>query len=266
MENKNLKSLSGGKIVPKTSDEFQTLVEAEVHHNLALLDDEFSARRESMLRSAETKIAEYELMAAIIEANTAEQNGQVNPALLMKIETQGAGLNYDNVAASYQLLFWQKQYGEQMLAPVLAEIIGYFVKQFQVKESLTHEQAYLLATKLIAFHPHLRIKELIFVLNNALNGLYGPTYQRIGIDTILSWLSKFFEDSSLHLETKMANGKPDESRGEMPWQVLERRTKQYQDEIKRKAETNTKVFAAEKRKREIEDELARLQITKKTAA
>lgn len=266
MQTKNQPSPYGANTKRKTLGEFSALVRAEVKHAQQLLAAEFAEKQELLINSAERKIAEYEFIGRIIEANSNEYAGAVNPQLLMQIEIRCAGLNYDNVCASYQLSYWQRQYGEHIIMPVLCDVISYFLRQFQVKENLSDNQVMLMATKLLALHPQLRLMELIFVLTNALNGVYGPTYQRIGIDTILVWLQQFFKDASQHLETKMSSKQPDENRGEMPWHLIEQRAKQYQEEINRKAEANSKAFAAEKRKREIEEELNRINHTQNSHA
>jgi hypothetical protein len=125
-------------------------------------------------------------------------------------------------------------------------------------------QVLQLAIKLLSQQPKLRIMELVFVLNGALAGEFGAKegsshFQRIGIDTILGWLTRFYEQSSLHLEQRVTSLKQDESRGDAPWEVVERQMKAYQREQREKKDITEKVWGIEKRAKQIEEYKANLE-------
>ncbi len=244
---------SGGDKKIKTLTEFKSLCEAEfkVRHNA--LVDEYRERNRALAQTRDRKVDEYNFIMQIINLNTLTQTGGINAGALMQVEQQIAALDYENLAASYSLQFWREQYGEQMIVQVLCDVMNYFLQQFQVKEMLNDVQIIQLASKLLSSQPKLRIRELVFVLNNAVQGKYGPTYQRIGIDTILQWLNRFYEDSAAHLENLRLNTKPEQARGAEPWHEIEKRLQRYETEQREKKRITEKVYGFEKRKNEIEE-------------
>lgn len=220
--------------------------------------EEYKDRKQHLQLVCDRKIEEYKFINTIVQVNTAIGNNQPNTAIVMQLEMELAKLDYDNIAASFPLDYWRVEYGENMIIPIISDLMLYFLRQFQVKEIITSVQVVQLAVKLLSQQPKLRIMELVFVLNGALQGEFGAKegtshFQRIGIDTILGWLTKFYEQSAIHLESKRINSKPEESRGSVPWEVLERQMKQYESEQRRKKEITEKVWGIEKRVREVQE-------------
>lgn len=214
---------------------------------------EYREREQQLQLRKKRLVEEFTLMNEIININTLGAEGKTNPAAIMRVERLLAELDLDNVAASYTLDYWRTQWGENMIIPIVCEVMDYFLKQFEVKEKLTDTQLLQLAIKLIAAQPLLRVRELIFVLREALAGSYGPTYERVGINRILEWLNKFYQQSCEHLEQRMANQNKDEARGDTPWEVLERRMKAYHDEQMKKREICKKVWGSEDQKARVEN-------------
>ncbi len=216
--------------------------------------EEYKERKQHLQNLCDRKIAEYEFIESIVTVNTLLENSHPVAAPVIALEVQLSKLDYENIAASFPLDFWRVQYGDNMIIPIIADIMHYFLRQFQVKELMTDVQIIQLAVKLMAQQPKLRIMELVFVFNQALQGAYGPTYQRIGIDTILGWLSKFYEESAAHLEATRINSKPDDSRGDQPWVVVEKKLKAYEQEQRAKKEITDKIWGIEKRLQHVKEE------------
>lgn len=225
---------------------------------------EFTTRKELLLQRRDRQVEEYNFLHSIMNLNTqiqkneADPRSDVNPSAIIAVEKELAGLNFETVGASFTLEYWRIQFGENMIVPVLCDVLHYFLRQFQVKEMLTGVQIMQLVIKLLAAQPKLRVMELVFVLNGALAGEFGDKdgtshFQRIGIDTLLGWLSRFYEQSASHLECKVVNSKPTESRGEAPWLEVEKRMKQYETEQREKKQIAEKIWGIEKGKREAED-------------
>lgn len=225
---------------------------------------EYRERKEYLQRSCDRKIEEYKFIHSIIHLNTQMQRNSVNPDALMAVEKELAGMTYESIGGSFTLDFWRIEYGESMIVPVLCDVMSYFLRQFQVKEMLTDVQIMQLVIKLLAAQPKLRVMELVFVLKEALAGKYGPTYQRIGIDTLLGWLNMFYEESAAHLEAKMINSKPTESRGESPWLAIEKQMKKYEAEQREKKAVIEKIWGIEKQKQKAEEYKKQILETKET--
>lgn len=241
-----------GETKIRTLESFTELCESELkvkHENMIL---EYKERKASLVAIKDTKVAEYTFINRIIQANTAMNNGQVSPDLLMKIEGEISALTYEDSIRSMSIAYWQKELGNAFVLPIVCDLLNYFLRQFTVKEMLDGNQIMQLALKLISSNPDLRIKELTMCLNNALLGKYGPTYQRIGIETILEWLSKLYTQISVELESKVLNSK-EEGRGDAPWLAEERKIKRYEDEQRQKKAVVDKVWGIEKRKSEVQD-------------
>lgn len=234
-----VKSLSLASFTQLCNDEYT------VKHDSMVA--EYKERKDYLLKSCERKIAEYKFIDLVIEANTCLLKQEPNSALIISLEVELSKLNYENVAASFPIDFWRVQYGETMIIQVLSDVMFYFLSQFQVKEMLSQVQVVQLASKLLAAQPKLRIMELVFVLNNALRGDYGPTYQRIGIDMILEWLTKFYEGYADYLEGKRLGGKEEGSRGETPWVEMENQLKKYEQEQRDKKRVAESVWGFEKK-------------------
>lgn len=239
-----LKNLSGAV---KPYEEVMRLFESEyqVHYNSML--EEYKERKNALELSRDRKADEYRFINAIIQANTASGSGSISPAAVIGVERELAALNFETIGASFTLDYWRKSLSEGQLLAILGEILNYFLSQFQVKENLTDIQMGQIALKLMSSQPNLRIRELVYVLNSALKGEYGPTYQRIGIDTILGWLSKFYEQSAEYLELKVTNSRKEESRGESPWLEMDKKLKAYEKEQREKKVINDRVWQQEKR-------------------
>lgn len=215
--------------------------------------EEFKDRKEHLILRRDRQVEEYQFMNNIVALNTMMHENKTNPAAVIAVEREIAALDFENIAASFPLDHWRIQFGENMIVPILCDVVNYFLRQFEVKEMLTDLQIVQLVSKLLVAQPKLRIMELVFVLKEALNGTYGPTYQRIGIDTLLGWLGKFYESSAVHLETKRINTKPEESRGDAPWTVIEKQMKQYETEQREKKAIVDKVWQKESHNRKVED-------------
>lgn len=241
---------SGGKL---SLEKFTELCESEYKVKYNSMVERYQEEKHHLVMQKERKVKEFEMINAIIRVNTEAQNGNISPANIIAVEKELASLNYDSVGASFTIDYWRIQYGEKMIVPILCDIMDYFLRQFEVKEKLTDVQVVQLVMKLMASQPLLRIRELLFVLNRALAGGYGPTYQRVGIDTILGWLSKFYEESSAHLEQARINASNEESRGSEPWQQMDKKMKAYEDEQRAKKLVNDKVWKMEERRRQVED-------------
>jgi hypothetical protein len=253
-QEKNLATVlpSGGNNL-KTLDDFTKLCKSEftVKHNAMV--EEYKERKEALAKSCDRKVEEYKFLNSIVHINTLTLSNKVDPASMMAVEKELAGLNFESIAASFTLDYWRIQFGEQMIVPILCDVMSYFLRQFQVKEMLTDVQVMQLVIKLLAAQPKLRIMELVFVMREALAGNYGPTYQRIGIDTLLGWLSKFYEESAAHLECRVVNSKSTESRGESPWLVVEKQMKQYESEQREKKKIVDKIWKKEERQQEVQN-------------
>lgn len=202
----------------------------------------------------EQKLEEFTFMADLVSLNTQlYESPQESAAQLMNMENFIGQLTHDNIHHSLTIDFWKKEYGQEKFIVMLSDIMSYFFKQFQIKENITDVQIMQLAIKLLQQQPHLKILELVFILNQALAGRYGPVYQRIGIDTVLQWASKYYEDCTDYLEAKHTNHQVSESRGSQPWEVEERRLKEYASKQREKKAITDKIWNIEKRQREVEE-------------
>lgn len=236
----------------RTLESFTELCESELkvkHENMIV---EYKERKAALILVKDTKVSEYAFINQIVQANTQLNNGNPSPDLIMKIESEISALTFEDSMKSMSIAYWQKEFGNAFVLPIVCDLLNYFLRQFTVKEMLDGNQIMQLSLKLISSNPDLRIKELTMCLNNALLGKYGPTYQRIGIETILEWLSKFYNQSSIELESKVLNSK-EEGRGEQPWLAEDRKIKKYEDEQRQKKAVVDKVWGIEKRKSEVQD-------------
>lgn len=216
---------------------------------------EFKGKKEHLQLLCDRKIEEFKFIDSIVKVNTSIINSQPDTAGVMSMELKLASLDYENIAASFPLDYWRVEYGEQLIIPILCDTMSYFLRQFQVKEVLSDAQIMQLAIKLLSAQPKLRIMELVFVFNQALQGAYGPTYQRIGIDTILGWLTKFYEESAIHLENKIQNSKQDESRGSAPWEAEKKQMEKYAEEQRKKKTVTEQIWGFAKEKQVKEEQL-----------
>lgn len=242
----------------RTLDEFTQLCQSEFHHRHNVMIEEYKDRKQHLQLVCDRKIEEYKFINSIVQVNTCIGNNQPNTAVVMQLEMELAKLDYDNIAASFPLDYWRVEYGENMIIPIISDLMLYFLRQFQVKEIITDVQVVQLAVKLLSQQPKLRIMELVFVLNGALQGEFGAKdgtshFQRIGIDTILGWLTKFYEQSAIHLEQKRINSKPQESRGAAPWVEQEKMLMKYEQEQRDKKAITDKVWQMETQKRKVEE-------------
>lgn len=233
-------------------EQFEQLCHDEytVKHN-AIADD-YRQRRQHLQQRQQQQVAEYKFMHSLLQLNTLALHRQTDPALVMQVEQQLAALNYHTVLQSFTLQHWRTQFGESFILPVLADVLNYFLCQFTVKHNLTDLQIAQLVSKLLAQQPHLRIMELVYVLNQALAGTYGPTYQHIGIDTLLGWLTQYYSHSAAHLEHHTINHKPEEARGLQPWRMAEQQLKQYEQQQRQKKAIAERVWQHEARAREVQ--------------
>lgn len=234
-------------------EQFTELCESEYLVKQNALVDEFKERKSQLLRIKEMRLNEYKFITHFIDLNTQMNEERVSPASLIALEKAISEISLLDSMRSNTIGYWQKEFGDGFIVPVLCDLLNYFLRQFTVKEKLDGNQIMQLACRLIVAQPNLRIKELVLCLNNALRGEYGPTYQRVGIESIMEWLSKYYEQSAKELESKKSQEKPDESRGEYPWTQLEKQMQRYREEQERKKEISDKVWGNEKRKREVDE-------------
>lgn len=233
--------------------EFTELCEAEYNVKHSALVDEYTGRKEQLVRIKEMRLSEYKFITQIVDLNTQMNQGSVSPFALMEMEKALSAITHEESMRSNSLRYWQKEFGDGFIVPVVCDILNYFLRQFTVKESLDGNQIMQLACRLIQAQPELRIKELVGCLSNALQGKYGPTYQRVGMETISEWLTKFYEASAKELESKHVNAKPDESRGELPWVELDKKLARYKEEQEAKKAISDKIWQREKRDREVKE-------------
>lgn len=242
----------GGNSI-KSLENFKAVCNAELQVKTNNLQQRYHDDKAALELQTERKIHELETMFVVVEANTAMVQGQVNSPAVIAVEKELAALTYTNLGASYSIRFWCTQFGEQKIMALLSDMLFYFLTQFTVKETLTGTQVMQLVARLISAQPELKIRELLFVLNRALNGGYGPTYSRIGIDTILGWLSQFYHDSAAHLEAERLNYKPESTRGTAPWQAVEKRLKDYETQQREKKRIAEKVWGIEKHRQQVKE-------------
>lgn len=228
-----------------TIEEFKTLMKAEYSHGIALLEEEFNERALRVKSDLKRKEFEFTFFSEIIEANTAKANGSINIAKIALIEKRIANITFLAAFESISLKEWIKYYGESKIIPVVCDILSYFLNQITVKEAITGQQLVQLVVRLCAAYPHVKIVELIFVFNKVLIGEY-EHYQRIGIDTILGWISRYYEESSTYMEALHINNRQGESRGEAPWIAVERNLQRYREEQERKKEISQSIWKKER--------------------
>ncbi len=253
MEQKKNQLANPGGTDIRNLQQFQTICEAEFTVRHYALIAEFKGRKQQLLDIKERKLKEYEFIFGIINLNTQMNEGKLNPTAAMQIEKQLSEITFEQAMQSQTISYWQKEFGDGFIIPTICDLLNYFLRQFTVKEMLDGNGIMMLASKLIVSQPHLRIKELVMCLNKALKGDFGPTYQRIGMDTIMQWLTKFYEGTSTDLECRNVNNKPDESRGEQPWLEVEKKLERYREEQESKKNISEKIWGIEKRKREVEE-------------
>jgi hypothetical protein len=149
---------------------------------------------------------------------------------------------------------WQKFVGGNNLIGVVSEFVHYFSSQLNIKYHLNDLQKVQVATAIVANNPHLRLRELMLILNNGITGKYGPNYSSIDINTISQWIGLHYEQVAIHYETINTGTSPEGSRGVADWDIAERKMKLYQKDINERAtilaEANerAKKVAAEKAK------------------
>ncbi len=248
-----LTTASRGGSEIKTLEEFTALCERECKTGIANLVEEFTGRKEQLLRIKDMQVNEYRFMSSIISLNTQMNEGKVSPAAIMQLQADMDAIDYDSAMKSLTIRQWRKIHGDNMILPLISDILNYFLRQFTVKEKLTGNQIMQLAARLISSQPDLRVKELVLILNNALNGTYGPTYQRLGIESVMEWMTKYYDAASQALESKQVNNTQQESRGSQPWLEMERKLEAYKKEQMAKKEISDKIWKAEKHARNVQE-------------
>ena len=221
--------LSGDDKAIKPAEDFAAFCLADYQLLEKNLLDEYNEKYEHLQKLRDRKIKEYNFMLLVVGANVRQQQMLVDMDATIELEQQLAALSFDNVGASYTLQNWRSNIGEKQLIVILCEVMNYFIYQFEIKSKLTEQQILHLSIRLISAQPHLRILELVFVLQRALNGDYGQTYNHIGIDTILGWLNRFYHESADYTEGRIQNMRIDEARGTQPWLEEEKRLVKYRD-------------------------------------
>jgi hypothetical protein len=248
MQNNNPQSLAnpfGG--VKEFADKLKS--QLEISKGAELM--QYEERVMALENSSKRKLEEYKLMYGFVEANklNEDKTDLANPTAIAWVEGEVAKIDLEACFYSLTLRQWNNETPANFGA-ALSDIMNYFFRQFEVKEKLTSTQVLQLSIKLLAAQPNLKLKELMYVLNSALQGKYGPTYQRVGIDSILQWLNAYYEESAGWLESLKVNGKQEESRGETPWEVEEKRLKKYEDEQRQKQRIVQRVWGEEKKAQE----------------
>lgn len=233
-------STSHGEL--KSLAEFRTKTMDIYNHQRNNLIAEFRHRDQSLRAYAEMKCVELEMLAGIVALNSANNEGKVDPMMIMKVEKELAGISYLQALNSMTLRGWQVELGDARFFGLLCDVLHHFLRQFQVKEMMSGNQIMTLASRLAVVNSQLKVKELIMVLSGALEGKYGVSdsgshFQRIGIDTVLGWISKFYEESAAALEVEYAKQKPESSQGDPSvWVIPERKLQAYkQDQQAKKA-------------------------------
>lgn len=250
MQNNNNQSLAnpfGG--VKEFADKLKS--QLEISKGMELM--QYQERVTALENSSKLKLAEYKLMYGFVEANklNEDKTDLANPTAIAWVENEVAKIDLEACFYSITLRQWNNETPAHF-GMALSDIMNYFFRQFEVKEKLTSTQVLQLSIKLLAAQPNLKLKELMYVLNSALQGKYGPTYQRVGIDSILQWLNSYYEESAGWLESLKVNGKQEESRGANPWDVEEKRLKKFEDEQRQKQRIVQKVWGEEKKAQESE--------------
>lgn len=215
------------------------------------LISEHEERVTHLKKTMRTRVNEYELMSMFTAANTlnAEKTEPVDMQSVMWVENSVAKIDIGAAFYSLTIRQWQNELGATFTA-VLCDIINYFARQFQVKNNISDAQILQIVAKLLAKQPQLKLKELIYVLSCALEGKYGQTYQNVGIDSILNWISLYYEESAIYLEGLKMSNKPDESRGETPWKEADKLLKDYEEKQRAKKRITDKVWGEEKKAQE----------------
>lgn len=231
--------------------EFADKLKGQLEISRAMELAQCEERIAALENSSKLKLAEYKLMYGFVEANklNEDKTDLANPTAIAWVEGEVAKIDLEACFYSLTLRQWNNETPANFGA-ALSDIMNYFFRQFEVKEKLTSTQVLQLSIKLLAAQPNLKLKELMYVLNSALQGKYGPTYQRVGIDSILQWLNAYYEESAGWLESLKVNGKQEESRGANPWDIEEKRLKKYEDEQRQKQRIVQKVWGEEKKAQE----------------
>jgi hypothetical protein len=236
---------------PKTLEQYELSLKSDFTVKKNNMIAEFRERENMMLAIVEVKLSEYEIISAIVNMNTEMNSGNPTPESMLRVAEFLSQINFDSAMRSMPLRIWEAELGKQFLLPVICDIVNYFIRQFKVKESVSGAEIMQYSIDLMFRNPELRIKELIMIFRDALSGKFGSTFQRIGIDTLYEWESKYFERAANHLESKVSSEKIGESRGQIAVDPMDERIKRYAEEVGKKKAISDHFWKREERRKEL---------------
>src|SRR5690606_19458904 len=134
-------------------------------------------------------------------------SNETNPAIIAEAQMAISEITFENSMKSRTIGQWSAEFGNKTI-PIVADIIHYFIRLFNVKETLNDAQMIMCATKLLKEYPNVRIKELVQCLSKATTGDYGSTYQRIGINNVFEWLNEYYKQQDDFIVSEHLKNKP----------------------------------------------------------
>lgn len=176
----------------KLLSDFQKSVKAELQIQTDNLLTEFKGRKEQLIRIAATKEAEYNIMWNIVTINNSILNGTPETATILSIQEILSDLTLSKARTSMTLAFWSTNLGT-LATSIVSDILLYFLRQINVKQSLTDIQILTCSVKIIKEYRTLRFIELLHCLNMGVSNHFGNSYQYIGVETIMEWIHKYLE-------------------------------------------------------------------------
>jgi len=72
-----------------------------------------------------------------------------------------------------------------------------------MERTIDPEMAKLIAEMIVDDYSSLKLTEIDLVFRNAVMGTYGPTYENLNIERILSWFSKYWESRAIYAEQRV---------------------------------------------------------------
>lgn len=227
--------------------DLKALLSANYTHEVHLLQEEHEERLNVLKMRFDRKVFEWEFFSQIIEANSANYGNKIDVEKIGRIENRISKITFLTAYESITIREWVKDCNEKEVIVMVADVIAYFLNQISVKEVMTGAQVMQLSSRLIASQPYLKVVELIFIFNKVLMGEY-EHFQRIGIDTVLGWITRYYDESSDYMEQLRINERKGESRGETPWLAAEQTLKRYKEQQQQKKEIWDKIWNAENKK------------------
>lgn len=162
-----------------------------------------------------------------------------------------AGLTIQKAMTQQHQLSYFKNNDPIVAEMVISMLVELVAEQFNVKESFSDVQIVDCTLSILEKYWYLRPEEIMYVFKQAKLGKYGPVYNRLDTQTILTWLHKYDTDERL---TQVDSVRDGYKKAEMEEQVDIHAA--YQKEIAAQQENGgvpTLVIAGkERRKRQIE--------------